>query len=211
MSGLWLGYKIDLLKNKQTKKISVSMVTQWTRGRGNKYRTEKEDEHFGRFKLFLHREINTVHEFSCKQNSVSAVVTMHKFSCMQKTLLCGRNNAHNLWRPVLTFFLVSCSDILCFLNPDRVVSLISRVVPHLHDGFPFLSHFVNLWSTYFFVSIGNELLLLNGKLLFSLNEKQKAFWISVDILNLCSFWISWNLLGWLEWEYHWFQSDRMNS
>ena len=67
-------------------KISVSMVTQWTRGRGNKYRTEKEDEHFGRFKLFLHREINTVHEFSCKQNSVCAVVTMHKFSCMQTTL-----------------------------------------------------------------------------------------------------------------------------
>ena len=125
-----------------------------------------------------------------------------------KLCLCGRNNAQ--------IFVHANNSVYAVVTMRTIYEgqslLSSLLVPHLHDGFPFLSHFfVNLWSTYFFVSTGNELLLSNGKLLFSLNEKQKTFWISVDILNWCSFWISWNLLGWLEWEYHWFQSDRMNS
>ena len=62
---------------KQTKKISAAQ-------RGNEHdntmnekrrhpsteQKKKEDKHIGRFKLFLHIGINTVHEFSCTCNAV---------------------------------------------------------------------------------------------------------------------------------------------
>ena len=36
---------------------------------------KKKKEHIGRFKLFLHRGINTLHEFSCTCNAVCVHVT----------------------------------------------------------------------------------------------------------------------------------------
>ena len=68
MSGLCLGYKIGFPKNKQANKSAqhsegASMTTRLTRGGGNQAQGGKKDEHIDRFKLFLHRGINTVHEF----------------------------------------------------------------------------------------------------------------------------------------------------
>ena len=52
------------------------MTTWWTRGGGNQVRgRKKKEEHIGRFKLFLHRGINNVHEFSCMCNAVCVHVT----------------------------------------------------------------------------------------------------------------------------------------
>ena len=48
----------------------ASMTTRWTKEGGHKHRTEK-DKYVGR----LHREINTMHEYSCTQNTVCVHVT----------------------------------------------------------------------------------------------------------------------------------------
>ena len=67
MSVLWSGCKIGFFKNKQ--KSYRSAAREWAlqhdgrKEEATKHIAEKKDEHIGRFKLFLHREINTVHEF----------------------------------------------------------------------------------------------------------------------------------------------------
>ena len=62
-----------------TKKYPVydwvtNMVTQWTTRWDNQAQGRKK-EHIGRFNLFLHRGINTVHKFACACNAFSMHVT----------------------------------------------------------------------------------------------------------------------------------------
>ena len=58
------------------------MTTQWTRGGDNQDPGTKKDKHIDRLKVFLHREINTVHKFLCADNVIymhvtCTAVTMH--------------------------------------------------------------------------------------------------------------------------------------
>ena len=80
MRSLWLSYKIGFCKNKQTESAQnqrsegASMDPRWTRRRGNQAQGREKTNIF-RFKLFLYRGINTVHEFLCTRNAVCVDVT----------------------------------------------------------------------------------------------------------------------------------------
>ena len=85
--GLWLGYKISFLKNKQTKN-KLSAIREWAwqheewEEEATKHRAEKKDEHVGRLKSFFLREINTMHKILCICNAVYVyimcmVITVH--------------------------------------------------------------------------------------------------------------------------------------
>ena len=63
------------LPQKQTKRIRAAQRGSEYGYTMNKTRRQpstrqRKDKHVGRFKLFLHRRINTVHEFSCTRNAV---------------------------------------------------------------------------------------------------------------------------------------------
>ena len=74
-------------KNKQTKtQDSAAREQACQHGEqeeeATKHKAEKKDEHMGRFKLFLHSQINTMHKFLWTYNAVCVhatctVVTMH--------------------------------------------------------------------------------------------------------------------------------------
>ena len=71
------------LPQKQTKnKRSTAREWAWQHNereeKATKHRVEKKDEHIGRFKLFLLREINTLHKFSCTGNAVNVYVQKKK-------------------------------------------------------------------------------------------------------------------------------------
>ena len=77
------GQKISPHKTKQSKKKknqhSEVIERVWSHSEQEeevtKHRAEKKAEHIDRFKLFLQRGINTVHEFSCTRKVVCVVVT----------------------------------------------------------------------------------------------------------------------------------------
>ena len=77
------GLKISSHKSKQSKKKknqhSEVIERVWSHSEQEeevtKHRAEKKAEHIDRFKLFLQRGINTVHEFSCTRKVVCVVVT----------------------------------------------------------------------------------------------------------------------------------------
>ena len=59
----------------QRRKVT-SMTTQRMRGGGNQAQGRKKEEHIGRFKLFLHKGINNVHEFLHTYNATCVHVTV---------------------------------------------------------------------------------------------------------------------------------------
>ena len=78
------GLKISSHKSKQSKKKKKNQHSEviervWSHSEQEeevtKHRAEKKAEHIDRFKLFLQRGINTVHEFSCTRKVVCVVVT----------------------------------------------------------------------------------------------------------------------------------------
>ena len=80
MSGLWVGYKITSTKtNKKKNRRSAAREKAWQHSEweedATKHTAEKKYEHMGSFKLFLHRVINIMHEFSCTRNPVCVDVT----------------------------------------------------------------------------------------------------------------------------------------
>ena len=70
MSCLCLGYKIGFLINKQMEKARQWAWQHDEQEEATKHRAEKKDEHIGRIKLFLHREISNMHRFLCMQNAI---------------------------------------------------------------------------------------------------------------------------------------------
>ena len=80
------GWATKLASVKQTKKISAARERARQHDEreeeATKHRAEKRDGHIGRFKSFLQRGVNTLHEFSCTRNAVCehvtyTVVTVH--------------------------------------------------------------------------------------------------------------------------------------
>ena len=66
-------------KKKKKKKHTEAIERVWSHSEQEeevtKHRAEKKAEHIDRFKLFLQRGINTVHEFSFTRKAVCVVVT----------------------------------------------------------------------------------------------------------------------------------------
>ena len=81
MSDLWLGYKVSFCRKKQTKKIRAANEQAWQCDEREEEATKdrvkkKKDKPIDTFKLFLHRGINTLHEFSCKRNAVCLYIML---------------------------------------------------------------------------------------------------------------------------------------
>lgn len=86
MFGLWLGYRIGLRKGRQ-KKNATQQGSEHDNLINKKKRQpstgqKKKDKRIGRFKLFLHGGISTLHKCSCMCNAFCVhvtytVVTMH--------------------------------------------------------------------------------------------------------------------------------------
>ena len=73
MYGLWLEYKITFRKNKQKNQRSAVRKRARLMNKRRQPSTEqkrKKNEQIDRFKLYLHRKINTVHECSSARNAV---------------------------------------------------------------------------------------------------------------------------------------------
>ena len=79
MSGILLRYKIGFCENKETKSLAKrgegpSMTTQSTQGGGNQAQGRKSRNTLADLN-YCHREINTLHEFSCARKAVCVHVT----------------------------------------------------------------------------------------------------------------------------------------
>ena len=77
MSRLWLGYKIGLRKKQSNTSAQTARDRAWQHDQQEEAtkQRQKKDEQIGRFKSFLDRQINSVHEFSGMHNDVCVHVT----------------------------------------------------------------------------------------------------------------------------------------
>ena len=70
MYGFWLGYKIRFCKNKKNSAVQRGSEHDSTMSERWRQLSKGQKKHFGQFTLFLLRETNDMHEFSCTLNAV---------------------------------------------------------------------------------------------------------------------------------------------